>query len=384
MMSVSTEAGQKLFGPKYKELNYYTIRHAVTAEDPRGDQGHSAPCFGTFHRAYLLELEETVLSIAPGVKALPYWDMALDFPGGRYHNSSKALFSPTYAGTRPALPEHNYQISDGLFPWVLVPYFNNVTYGQYAGIYNGARHNGLPGQLRGTNTSTTTKHVTAMPYKPVDVHMSFGEPYAPYTLMWQNQTLLGMNANYTQADYERCYDPTFAKNWTEWNFCIDYLSFIHNTEPTPEMVSKYTTTMSAFLHPYIHRAAGGETVFAPAGSGTVSGEMGDIATPSTDALVFIVHHANTDRNLMIWQKRAEEADKNIGHPSVMWGFPKSPQELPAVDPPYPQGTFLHDVVTSNIPFTDIFSPPNPKGFTHFDVIDRTRPGKAIYTYDNLA
>lgn len=49
--------------------------------------------------------------------------------------------------------------------------------------------------------------------------------------------------------------------------------------------------------------------------------------------------------------------------------------------------FLHDVVTSNFPFTDIFpgvKPSNPRGYTHFDVLWNTRPGiSAPYTYDYM-
>jgi hypothetical protein len=46
----------------------------------------------TFHRAWLLELEAALLAVAPGLKALPYWDMTLDNQGkhGTQHQVSKA------------------------------------------------------------------------------------------------------------------------------------------------------------------------------------------------------------------------------------------------------------------------------------------------------
>lgn len=47
------------------------LRHAVSVNDPRGDQGHASSCFMTFHRAFLLELENSLLSVAPELKALP-------------------------------------------------------------------------------------------------------------------------------------------------------------------------------------------------------------------------------------------------------------------------------------------------------------------------
>ena len=38
MLTVPTEAGQLLYGPRYKEYNYFIIKHAVAYYDPRGDQ----------------------------------------------------------------------------------------------------------------------------------------------------------------------------------------------------------------------------------------------------------------------------------------------------------------------------------------------------------
>ena len=50
MMSVPTAVGQKAFGPKYKDYDYFTIKHATAAYDPRGDQAHFSPALITYHR----------------------------------------------------------------------------------------------------------------------------------------------------------------------------------------------------------------------------------------------------------------------------------------------------------------------------------------------
>jgi hypothetical protein len=39
----------------------------------------------TFHRAWLLELEESLLAVVPGLKALPYVDITMDLKGGGCH-----------------------------------------------------------------------------------------------------------------------------------------------------------------------------------------------------------------------------------------------------------------------------------------------------------
>ena len=59
------------------------IKHAVAVDDPRGDQGHFSPCFMNFHRAFLLELEQSLLAISPAMGALPYWDITADNPDGK-------------------------------------------------------------------------------------------------------------------------------------------------------------------------------------------------------------------------------------------------------------------------------------------------------------
>ena len=38
MLTVPTELGQSLFGPKYKSYLYYMVKHAAAAYDPRKDQ----------------------------------------------------------------------------------------------------------------------------------------------------------------------------------------------------------------------------------------------------------------------------------------------------------------------------------------------------------
>ncbi len=45
-------------------------------------QGHNGPNFMTFHRAWLLELENSLLSVVPKLKAIPYVDITFDLKGG--------------------------------------------------------------------------------------------------------------------------------------------------------------------------------------------------------------------------------------------------------------------------------------------------------------
>ncbi len=117
------------------------------------------------------------------------------------------------------------------------------------------------------------------------------------------------------------------------------------------------------------------------GSKTYSllGDMTDVTTSPNEPLVFLLHHANIDRSNRIWQANALARDPRNGDDSVMWGYPSNYSVYPHSFP----GCYLHDVVNSNFPFTDIFA--GQKGpVTHYDVLDKTRPGQAPYVYDNMA
>lgn len=46
-------------------------------------QAHFGPWFMTFHEAFIMEFENALLSVVPGLKALPYWEMYEDFQGMR-------------------------------------------------------------------------------------------------------------------------------------------------------------------------------------------------------------------------------------------------------------------------------------------------------------
>ena len=55
----------------------------------------------TFHRAYELTIELSLLAVDAGIEAMPYWDVSADAVGGKYHPN----------GTDP----DNYIFSDKFF-----------------------------------------------------------------------------------------------------------------------------------------------------------------------------------------------------------------------------------------------------------------------------
>lgn len=140
-------------------------RHAA----PRPAQGHNGPPFMTFHRAFLLEMERSLLAVAPALGALPYWDITvsaqgraaahvrskdgrqaeqrqaehgaggsplsttesltvhvaalrlqLDNPGtGKYFGTPKTIFSKKYAGQNDGDPRVGAGVTSGAAPLAL-------------------------------------------------------------------------------------------------------------------------------------------------------------------------------------------------------------------------------------------------------------------------
>jgi hypothetical protein len=66
----------------------------------------------------------------------------------------------------------------------------------------------------------------------------------------------------------------------------------------------------------------------------------------------------------------------------MYGYPASSNDYSYDN----HGCYLHDVVSANFRFTDIFGAAavKPSGFTHYDVLWNTRPYvSSPYAYDSM-
>jgi hypothetical protein len=99
------------------------------------------------------------------------------------------------------------------------------------------------------------------------------------------------NWAYSSSDYWKCTDAATYRNWTAWGYCLDI------TTVPPELLQQYMPPGAALLHPGVHWAVG---------SLSAEGDMGDmfdVATSPNEVLLFFSHHANIDRNNMIWQVR---------------------------------------------------------------------------------
>ncbi|KAL4430833.1 hypothetical protein ABPG75_006089 [Micractinium tetrahymenae] len=384
MLSLSTESGRRLFGPKFISYQECIVKHSVATNDPRGDQGHNGPPFMTFHRAFLLEMEQSLLAVAPALKALPYWDITLDNPGGKYYGTPKAIFGNKYLGGSDGDARVDYGVTTGVFAWRQVGKFIPAQWPQYKKWYNGSS----AGFMRGPTSQNTNPLVTRFPTKNLANALKHAnDPNNTNALLKdlpdvvaKGEFLVNQGGKYVMrypaAEYQRCLDPMKYRTWMEWSMCID----ITVVMPAPKSVDKNKyigpqAGTTAMLHAGKHMTTGS---LAAAPSKAI-GDMFDVSTSPNEVLLFPIHHANLDRSAMMWQAAASKADPAM--PFKYWGYPASKADWSTAS----SGTLLNDVLCSNAPFKSLFSSPpaNPAGYTHRELLFHTRPGASPYTYDSM-
>ena len=78
MKTTSAADGAALYGASFRNYDALVVKHAVATTDARGDQAHFGPQFQTWHGAFILEFEMSLLAIDPAIGACPYWDASID------------------------------------------------------------------------------------------------------------------------------------------------------------------------------------------------------------------------------------------------------------------------------------------------------------------
>merc|ERR1712136_10213 len=109
MKGTSMSDGQSMYGSNFRTYDYFVVKHAVATEDSRGDQGHFSSAFATFHAAFVLEFEMSLLAIDSSIGAMPYWD-----------GSSTGMFTSSYFGSVRRTGSDNV-VMDGVFSdWMVL------------------------------------------------------------------------------------------------------------------------------------------------------------------------------------------------------------------------------------------------------------------------
>ena len=148
MKTMSAADGAALYGASFRNYDALVVKHAVATTDNRGDQAHFGPQFQTWHGAFILEFEMSLLAIDPAIGACPYWDASID---GAF---------PAYFGSSPGTAA-NDAVDDGPFAgWTVSAYDGDAYAGSLTGAtadFSGSSSTGL---LRGTDNTLTNDLVT--------------------------------------------------------------------------------------------------------------------------------------------------------------------------------------------------------------------------------
>ena len=78
MRTVSTPDGVDLYGPFYRDWDYFLLVHGAhgDAAGPESDVTGGSSHFATWHAAHVLDFETSLLAVDPEIEALPYLDWA--------------------------------------------------------------------------------------------------------------------------------------------------------------------------------------------------------------------------------------------------------------------------------------------------------------------
>lgn len=110
--SVSELEGQKKFGSKFHNIEYYLYKHLNGAGRNDCDHWHDGAGIITHHAAYTAEFEQSIQAIEPSI-AMPYWEYGMD--AYLYSNLDQSpIFNREWLGEYNP-PNSDHIINDGSF-----------------------------------------------------------------------------------------------------------------------------------------------------------------------------------------------------------------------------------------------------------------------------
>lgn len=250
---------------------------------------HANVLFPTWHRVYVLEVEQALQSIVPGVM-LPYWDETSEL--------SKTLGIPT------VLTDENYMFADGtqisnplksfIFPVDVVDtmWGDNGLYTKPAG-YETVRYP-LSG-LVGTPDAATATAAHNAKFPNYD----------------QQQVYLNTNI----VDWLKGTDSSTINITSLFESCLDapnYTAFSNTSSAGAWNAQNSGKTVVPLESPHndIHLAVGGFDLKGQKGFDNIPGANGDMGENNTAGLdpIFFFHHCNVDRMFWLWQVKNGHTD----------------------------------------------------------------------------
>ena len=360
MKHTTTKEGRVRFGPDFISYDELVAKHLHAAADKRCDQAHLGPAFATYHRAFVLQFELSLLSIdRSGITALPYWDYNVE--AGMKKPRRSILWSNEWFGASEGDPESGWAVLDGFFSdWRVRSNASDIS-----------RYTSPHGLLRSPWNNNPSRRITRH-------SKSCGSTTTFETRVWP----LCLDAPAYLLWYA-CIDPTIH-TWAHsflggiWNSPRNLSRvgcYLENAVAVPELWEHGCVVCPARCAPGATCACRANKAACPLSRALIepTSTYGDFADSwaSPNDPIFFFHHANLDRHLMTWQRRH-------AHGAPTYGFPTT--SLPCV------GHGIDDVIASGWPFDarSLLGSRHARGanLTNRDVIaidETTSP----YTYDSL-
>jgi tyrosinase len=256
---------------------------------------HGNVLFPTWHRAYLLALEDALRSI-PGCEdvTLPFWDQTS--PGSLANGIPWALTQPTFQLDGVMIPN---PLASFTFPLNIQD--NVDSNGEYTKPkgYQTVRYplSGLVGNA--TDRAATAAHNSQYPDPETNIQL-----LNQNVVNWLNSAITVdgtvVQPNGIHAQYVQCLD---APNYTVFS----------NTTSAQQWNVNADTQVQPLEQPHndIHLAVGGFDLPNQFDASPIPGANGDMGENDTAGLdpIFFFHHCNVDRVFWLWQQRKGATDE---------------------------------------------------------------------------
>jgi hypothetical protein len=353
------DMGRQRYGKRFVNYDELVARHLKAAAHRPCDAAHLGPAFATYHRAFTLIFEESLLSVDPRIEALPYWDYNIE--GAMREPRNSELWS--WFGSSEGDPNQGNAVLDGRFGhWKIHSKATDVS--NLTNSY---------GVLRSPWNVNPSPYITRYRY-------SCGSETIFKTSIWEvclkSPLYIGWYA---------CIDP-MVHSWAHsfiggiWNAesnASRIICYVENALIVPEAWGRGCFKCDANCKQgdtcscnKSSEARCIEDKFYPGQKAPIYGDFADAWTSPNDP-IFFFHHANVDRSLMTWQQTHQDQAPHYSFPSA---------SVPC------QGHGLNDIIAPEVPFAGSLLGHVEEGrvLTNADLIAADGlSDTSLYTYDSL-
>jgi len=256
---------------------------------------HGNVLFPTWHRVYVLKLEQALQSIVPDV-AMPYWD----------ETSEDSLKH----GIPSILTQEKFELDAELIDNPLRSFALPEALSDY--IRSDLRDYEKPKGYETVRYPLSGLVGTAKAREATEIHN------AAYPDPEQNIKILNNNIRaWLHGNNPTPSDPNPSKDGVYWQFqnCLrapNYTVF-SNTTSASQWNIDHPGVVTSVEHPHndIHLAVGGFDLPGQGEVGQIAGANGDMGENNTASMdpIFFFHHSNIDRMFWLWQKQNGHTDE---------------------------------------------------------------------------